>query len=185
MSAPRLNILRRTLHWVVAILVLLMLPGGLIFTDFDNKPAVEGVFGAGAFDALYDVHKATGVLVLALASLRILSLLIWPAPAYEPNLPGAQRVVAKATHGAIYVLLFLTPLLGWMGASAFPAPVPFYGFGEMPALAPANREMSRFLLDLHQYAAFTLAAVIVAHICAALYHRNVRQDGVFRRITLW
>ena len=181
---PRLNLLRRLLHWVVAVFIVGMVPAGLVFTDFDNRGWIEAWFGTGQFDAFYNLHKGTGIVVLALVLSRLGALLVWPAPPYAPPLPFVQRVLAHANHAALYALLVATPVLGWLGTGAFPAPMPVWGLFEMPALLGPDRELSGTLLAWHGRCAFALAALAVIHVAAALYHRNVRQDGVFRRIAL-
>ena len=180
----RLNLLRRLLHWVVAIFIIGMVPAGLVFTDFDNRGWIEAWFGAGQFDAFYNLHKGTGIVVLALVLARVGALLVWPSPPYNPPLPLLERVASRAAHAGLYLLLVATPVLGWLGTGAFPAPMPVWGLFEMPALIGPNRELSETLLHWHGLCAFALAALAVVHVAAALYHRNVKQDGVFRRIAL-
>jgi cytochrome b561 len=180
----KLALTRRVLHWVVAVLVILMVPAGLIFTDFDNKPTIEGVFGEGSFDTFYNLHKSTGALVLALVMVRILGALLWPAPPHQA-IPGAQSVLARASHGAMYSLLVITPLLGWAGVSSYPAPLPVFGFFDLPTIVQPNRPVAEFLLQLHGASALTLIALAALHVAAAFYHRNVRKDGIFARIALW
>jgi cytochrome b561 len=181
----RLNLVRRLLHWVVAIFLIGMVPAGLVFTDFDNRGWIEAVFGTGQFDALYNLHKGTGIVVLALVLSRIGARLVWPAPRHSPPLPLPQRLAAGATHAALYVLMVATPVLGWLGTGAFPAPMPVWGLFEMPALIGPDRELAKTLLHWHGLCAFALAAIAVVHVAAALYHRNVRQDTVFQRIALF
>lgn len=180
-ATPRHAAPRRALHWAVAALVIAMIPAGLIFTDFARKPAIEGLFGAGAFNVFYDLHKSVGFLVLALMLLRLAAARLWPAPAYAAPLPAAAAKAARLSHRAFYALLLATPLLGWAGVSAFPAPLPVFGLFDMPAIAPSNRAVSRVLLDLHGYLALALAALVVVHAAAALWHRS-RGDGVFDRM---
>jgi cytochrome b561 len=180
----RLNLVRRLLHWVVALIVVFMVPGGLLFTEFDNKPTIEAIFGVGSFNEFFSLHKSVGVLVFALMAMRVGAKFMWPAPSYAPPLPLMDRVAAKSTHVAMYLLLIAVPLLGYLGTVAFPAPVPVFGLFDIPAVIEPNRELSRTLLFGHRLATFTLCALVVIHVCAALWHRNVRHDGVFERIAL-
>ena len=178
-----LNPIRKLLHWIVAVMVILMIPAGLIFTNFDNKPTIESLFGEGAFDAFFNMHKGLGLTFLALTGVRLLAMLLWPAPDHRPPLGFATRVLAKANHGALYALLLLVPVLGWMGVSAFPAPLPVFGLFDAPRIARENREMSKFVLWLHGVGAFTLAALVILHAAAGIWHRSVRGDTVFNRVS--
>jgi cytochrome b561 len=179
----KLHALRRLLHWAVAFLVIVMIPAGLIFTDPDNKTTLEALFGEGSSGSLYDMHKSVGVLILALMAARVGAKLVWPDPAHEPPLPGAERVVSRAAHGALYVLLIGVPLLGWAGTTAFPAPVPVFGLFQLPAIAPADKELSEYLLRLHSLGAYLLASIAVIHVSGAIWHKAVRTDSVYHRIS--
>jgi cytochrome b561 len=179
----KLHALRRLLHWAVAFLVIVMIPAGLIVTDPENKTAIEGLFGEGSSGSFYDLHKSTGVLILALMAARVGARLVWPDPAHEPPLPGVERVVSRAAHGALYVLLIAVPVLGWAGTTAFPAPVPVFGLFRMPAIAPADKELSEYLLHLHSLGAYLLASIAVLHVMAAIWHKAVRTDSVYHRIS--
>ena len=178
-----LNPIRKALHWIVAILVIAMIPAGLIFTDFDNKPMIEGLFGEGSFDRFFNLHKALGFTILGLVILRLLAMLVWPAPPYSPPLFLPVRIAAHATHAALYALLIVVPLLGWLGVSAFPAPLPFFGLFDMPPIAPEDKELSKFALYVHGLLAMLLAAFAIVHIAAGVWHRSVKQDTVFNRIS--
>ena len=173
---------RKVLHWTIAILVIAMLPAGMIFTDFDNKPAIEGIFGAGSFNVFYDLHKSTGFLILFLMVVRIALAFIQPKPPYEVPLTKAEKAGSGAVHGLLYVLLFALPILGWLGVSAFDAPLPVFGLFDMPALVEKDRELSRTMFEWHEIAAKIVIALLIAHIGAALYHGLVKKDGLLRRM---
>lgn len=181
----RYVLIRRLLHWTVAVLIVLMVPFGLIFTNFDNRPWIEGTFGTGSFDRLYNLHKSVGFMVLGLATVRLAAMVVWPAPPIKPRPPLVERAAAGAVHGLLYALIFVTPLLGWLGTSAFPAPLPVFSWFDMPALLSPDRELSNRLLHMHSLSAYALATLATVHLCAALFHRNVRQDGVFDRMALF
>lgn len=181
---PRLNFIRRTLHWIVALIVVFMIPGGLFFTDFDNKSFIEASFGAGSFNEFFSLHKSMGVLVFMLMAARIGARFVWPSPAYQPRLPLLDRLAATLSHVALYLLMIAVPVLGYLGTSTFPAPVPVFGLFDIPAVLAPDRDLSKQFLYWHAVAAFAATAVVVVHVCAALWHRNVLQDGVFERIAM-
>jgi cytochrome b561 len=173
---------RRILHWTVAAFVLAAAPMGLIFTDFDNRAWTEARFGAGAFDWLYNLHKSLGLTVLALMLVRVWAKRRWPDPPRAQPLPAWQERLAHAAHVSLYVLLIVVPLLGWLGTSAFPAPVPVYGLFEIPLPVAPDRALSRRVLDLHGALAMLSSLIILAHVAAALHHRYNLRDGVFSRM---
>ncbi len=173
---------RRWLHWSIAALVLFTIPLGLAFTNFDYMKALDATLGKGAFNAGYDLHKSVGLLILGLMLARIAAKFLWRDPEHRPPLPAFNRVASRAAHGALYALLIVAPLLGWAGVSAYPAPLPFFGLFEAPALMGKDRPLAEALLVAHRYAVYVIVAVVAVHIAAALYHAIIRRDGVLARM---
>ena len=175
--------IQKWLHWIIAILVIAMIPAGLIFTDFDNKPAIEGLFGEGSFNMFYDGHKSMGFLILFLMILRLLFRAGRGSPPYRTKLTPFEKMASGGVHVALYVLLFAVPILGWAGTGAFPAPLPVFGLFDMPPILAPDRELSQFILGyLHGPIALLVAALAAMHIGAALYHGIVKRDGVMSRM---
>ena len=101
-------------------------------------------------------------------------------------LPGdiapMQRIAAEATHWALYVLLIVQPLTGWIATSAYPAPVVVFGWFELPPIWPQDRAFSDRLFSFHALTGIAIACLVAAHISAALYHHFVRRDRVLLRM---
>lgn len=168
------SVFAKLLHWVIAACVIFMIPAGIVMVNVELADAVR--------NNLYSLHKAFGVLILGLMAVRVGYRLTLGAPAASGALTPAQYVVSRIVHVTLYVLLIAMPILGWAGTSAFPAPVPFFGLFEMPALVGEDRELSELLLWIHGYLGFFLGGVAVLHIAAGLYHGIVRRDGVLSRM---
>ena len=86
------------------------------------------------------------------------------------DIPLVQRLAAQVTHWALDALLIVQPLLGWMGTSAYPAPVPVFGLFDLPPHPAPNRALSEQLLSVHRLVGFTIVALATLHIGAALFH---------------
>jgi cytochrome b561 len=164
----------KLLHWLVAACVIFTIPIGIAIVNLDLATPLR--------NDLYSLHKAVGVLILALMAMRIGYRLTAGAPPASGALTPTQYVVSRIVHVTLYVLLIAMPILGWAGTSAFPAPVPFFGLFEMPALIGPDRELSKQLLAIHGYMGFFLTGVALLHIGAGLYHGLVRRDGVLSRM---
>lgn len=163
----------RVLHWLTAGLVLVMVPLGLVIANEAGGPLQ---------DVLYSGHKSIGALILVLAIVRLAYRIGHPPPPLPDDIPVIQRLAAHATHWALYALLFAMPLLGWAGTSAYPAPVPFFGLFDLPALIGPNRALSEQLLQWHGRVALALVGLAALHIGAALFHAFVRRDRVLLRM---
>ena len=163
----------RWAHWLTAAFVVIAFFVGLTMMRV----------GQGALqDQLFDWHRSFGATVLALAALRLLWRLWHPAPPLPADTPGGIRIAACWSHGLLYVFMFGLPLLGWLGSSAFGAPVHIYWLFDLPPLVAPNRPLADVILNIHVYGAFTLAALVCLHVGAAFYHLLIRRDGVFRRM---
>lgn len=167
----------RVLHWVMALMVLILIPVGLWMTaraDADLSGALT--------NTLFSAHKALGFSVLLLMILRIIIKVRRKGPAYPDEMPRSLQLAAKSLHHLLYVMLVLTPLLGWAAVTAYPALVVLGGI-ELPAMpfVPENQDLAGRLFAIHGALAYTLALLVVGHIAAALRHM-FRRDGIVRRM---
>ena len=167
----------RVLHWVMALMVLALVPTGLWMTA-----RAEADLWGGLTDTLYGSHKAIGFSVLLLMVLRIVIKIRYKRPAYPSTMPRALQVAATSMHHLLYILLVLTPLFGWAGITAFPALVTLSGY-DLPAMpfVPVDRELAGTLFAVHGALAMTLSVLIIGHITAAFRHM-FRKDGIFHRM---
>src|SRR5262245_9603375 len=104
-SAPGYTAIARGLHWVIAVLVLLMLPLGLV---------IANEWGGRVQDFLYNLHKSIGATLIPLVVIRLLYRLTHPVPPLPSDIPPIQRFAAHATHWALYVLILAQPLIGYI-----------------------------------------------------------------------
>ena len=172
-AVPGYTLTARVLHWVVAALVLLMIPLGIVIANEWGGPAQQ---------FLYNLHKSIGATLLPLVIVRLLYRLTHPAPPLPSDIPAIQQFAAHATHWALYVLILIQPIVGYIMTSAYPAPVPFYGLFNLPAIWPANRALSEQLSVVHLFIGLAIAVVAAIHIGAALFHHFVRKDRILMRM---
>ncbi|MGF7160556.1 cytochrome b561 [Rhodoligotrophos appendicifer] len=165
--------LHKVLHWLTALIVLTTIPMGLIMIRLE---------GGSTQNTLFDLHRSFGVMVLALTILRLAVRGIVGAPGIERTIEPWQRQLASVVHGLLYMLLFIVPLLGWTGTSAYGARISVFWLFELPMILPKDEHLATTLLTLHQYAAFTLTALLFVHAAAALYHHFIRGDEVLNRM---
>jgi cytochrome b561 len=172
-ATPAYTVTARTLHWLTATLVLINFPLGLVIA---NK------LGGPLQDPLYNLHRSIGALIIPVILVRVVYRLGHsPAPLPDDIAPW-QRVLATATHYTLYTLLVVQPFLGWIGTSAFPAPIVVFGLFELPPIWHEDRALSDRLLLVHAVVGITIACLVAAHIGAALHHHFVRKDRVLMRM---
>jgi cytochrome b561 len=96
--------------------------------------------------------------------------------------PAWQQRLAALTHVALYGLLLLVPLIGWAYSSAAGFPVVWFGVLPLPDLLPKDKVLAELVKPWHAVAAFSLGALVVLHLAAALKHQFVDRDGLMRRM---
>jgi cytochrome b561 len=164
---------QKIFHWIVAIAVLTTIPAGLIMNRIGEGPAQ---------DQLYDLHRSLGLVILVLALLRVGVRLLDGAPAPFAGLTPFQRIVSVTVHRLLYALLLLMPILGWAAMSAYGGEWSFFHLFMPPPLLPKNETATNILFRLHEIGGFLMAALVIVHISAAIYHGLVRGDGVLIRM---
>jgi len=88
-------------------------------------------------------------------------------------------MAALSVHSS-YGLMFAVPLIGWAMLSAGAYPVALFQGLVLPPIAPHDAALFATLRHAHTALAFTLFAVVLLHLAAALMHALVYRDGVFQ-----
>jgi cytochrome b561 len=165
----------KMLHWVGAILILLLLGHGWWMTHMAARP--------DRF-AHYAGHAALGYDLLALLLLRLLWRWTHSVPALPDTLKQWERIAAHAGHFGLYVLMLASSLTGWALAGTFRTPMTKDAFGlTVPAIFTSqDRTMHGLFEESHMIASYLLAALVVVHIAGALRHHFVKHNAVLRRM---
>lgn len=163
----------RVLHWLTAIIVIGLIPAGIYMADASPGPVTNLV---------YNLHRSFGFLLLPIVIVRLAYRLMVPPPPLPPNIPPIQQFVAHATHWALYALLIIQPMVGWIATSAYRAPITVFWLFELPPIWQQDRAFSETLFEVHEVIGFAIAALALAHIGAALFHHFIRRDDVLLRM---
>lgn len=164
------------LHWGMAALLLVLLAMGawmvrLPDVGFDTEKIT-----------LILVHKALGMVALAICALRLAWRLRSALPRLVDGLPEWQQVSARFVHLMFYALMFALPVTGWLMSSAGGYPVTMFGLFELPDLIRVDERLFRTLMDVHRWLAWLLAFFLVLHAAAALRHHLQLRDDTLRRM---
>jgi cytochrome b561 len=174
-SHARFPAMSRLLHWLMAPMIVAML-----FIGVGMAASVSP-----RYELLVSIHRPLGVAVLVLCVLRIINRFINQPPELPGTLPPLQRFAAKASHIALYALMFIMPLVGWGMLSAARYPIVVSGPLRLPPILPHDLTLYTWLRDLHTDLAYLFFATFLVHFGAALYHGLVRRDGVFGSMAPW
>ena len=165
----------RTLHWIVAELVIGLFGFGLWMTEV--PPREERHFYIA-------IHASIGITLLALMLVR----LFWRAANVEPDQPEGtpvwQRWAAWISHRLLYALTFATLIVGWLLSGALKQPLEpkILGVVPVPQVLEAGSPYRRTLAEAHEWLAYALIAVVAVHAAAALYYHFMLRDSLMRRM---
>ena len=167
----------RLIHWVMAAGFVFMWGCGYSMTTLvaDDSPLEE---------LLFDLHISVGVTLLALLCIRIVIRIANLPPALPSELSRLERIGAKIGHKALYWLPAIIIALGWAETNFGGHTVQWFSLA-MPTLFPETGENLQKLAEtLHMWFAYTMLAVAVVHVGAALKHRWVDGHDVLYRMTI-
>lgn len=172
------------LHWLMALLIIWQIWIGIWMTGAINDPASQ----AAAYEA-FQFHKSLGLSLLVLAVLRLVWRLAHRVPPMPAHMPGWQKIGARASHIALYIFIVAIPLTGWIYVStgwnsqtgmAFSIPTIWFGLFEWPHIPglDGNGPLADFAIGMHEFLAYSLIALLVVHVGAALKHHFADRDHV-------
>jgi len=158
----RYDAVAMSLHWVIALLILLDFALAMSFSQFNPGDVLY-------LPSAYDLHMAVGMCVLTLSVARV----IWRLTHRRPPLPDMAlplRWLARASHFLLYVFMIVAPVSGWLVLSLRHKATSVFGLFRWawPSL-PAIAHMAR-------------PERVALHVTAALYHHFGRRDAVLIRM---
>lgn len=169
-STDRYGAVAVSIHWLSAILILVLLGSG-----FNAAGAADDAAKA----QFLRVHIPTAIAVLVLTLLRIVW---WSFADRKPHpirgLPLWQERLARFVHLAFYVVI-LGMVASGIGIMALSGAAPIV-FGATGAALPDFHDFPPRIP--HGLGANLLVALLVAHVGAALYHQFIRRDRLLWRM---
>ncbi len=163
----------KSLHWLMAVLIVGLLALGMIMTELPLSPEKL---------TLYSWHKWAGVTVFILVWFRLAWRITHRPPPLPDTLSPRMQLVAHAGHAALYLLMIIIPITGWLMSSAKGFQTVWFGILPIPDLVSRDRELGELLQQSHKLLNFGLILLLAGHIAAVLWHHFVLRDDTLRRI---
>lgn len=175
-TPDRFGLVAKTFHW----LTLVMLIGSFMLAlSMTAMPLSPGKL------QLYSWHKWMGVTIFLIVIVRLAWRLANPVPQQPATMPPWQRRAAGLSHAALYTVLIVMPLTGWIMSSALNLPLVYLGLIYVPSPFGVDRALGEAMRYVHQGLALTLLVLVSIHVLAALYHHFILRDDVLRRMLPW
>ncbi len=172
-TANRYGLISQLFHWLIV---------GLIGFQYLWAWRIDNAEGFRLRLELVTQHKTIGMLVLALAVLRLVWRLFNRPPQLPAGMPRWERLAAKSGHALLYGLIVAIPLSGWLYSSAAGLGNFWWGPVSFPSLVAASEALEDRLGVLHQVLGLLLAIVAAVHVLAALRHHFVLKDSTLKRM---
>lgn len=164
------------LHWLMAVLIFGLIPLGIYMSELPQSPEKF---------ALYDFHKAIGVLALLLVIARLAWRWMHQPPALPQGTSATTRKAAAVGQALLYLCMVFAPLSGWLMSSAYGHPPSFFGIATLPELLGKNESLAETLKGVHFALTNGLLFLAVGHVVLALKHHWINKDGLLNRLKPW
>jgi len=170
------------LHWLIAFFIIGLLAIGKYMVGLEENDPFRFV--------LTQSHKSFGIVVLLLSVIRLLWRFTHRPPPEPPSLPDWQKRAAGGAHVALYLLMFILPITGWIMVSASPLNLDTVLFNVIPwphlppfAQLPNKAEIAEAFHHYHEWAGMALILILLAHTGAALKHHFIDKDTILIRMS--
>lgn len=162
----------RFFHWLMVVLILSLLGigWGVDVVHGEMKPLIV------------TLHKSLGILAFALFFVRLVVRIIFPPPPLIEGMAFSVKLMAETAHVALYTLMLIMPLSGWMLVSAMGRGPSFFGLIDIPALFSKTPVLVPLLREIHENGSVLLAGLVLVHAGAAFYHHFIRRDETLLRM---
>lgn len=160
------------LHWVTALLVVTQFALAELWGFVPR--------GAPLRHGMQSLHISLGLTLAAVFLLR----LIWrsaAAPRVAPATRGLQRVAATLVHIALYALLAVQLVLGFLFGWSHGA-VGFFGLFSIPSPLVIGKAAHHWVAALHDDVAWVIIILAGGHAMMALAHHYILRDRVLHRM---
>ncbi len=162
------------MHWVMVLLFVAVYILINVAEGFEK--------GSAGRQMARDWHSMFGLLIFALVWARVALRLMGTTPSIQPAPSALMAKLAKAGHLALYGLMVVLPVVGWLVLSARGKPIPFFGL-DLPALIAPDKALGRQLKEIHELGGNLGYFLIGGHAVAALFHHYVLKDNTLRRMS--
>jgi cytochrome b561 len=164
----------RWFHWILGSAIIGMIAYGWWMNHFPARP-----------DRFFyrSIHADIGYVVLLLTVLRLIWRGVNPTPDLPADTPRWSRILARISHGLLYVVTIVVAVLGWAHSGArTPNYADFFGLFQVPQFTSPDKVAAGAYEDRHIWFAYGLLALIVLHVAAALWHHFGKRDRVLSRM---
>jgi cytochrome b561 len=158
-------------HWAMFVLVVIVGVLGLLHDSWSRQTQAFWI----------NVHALIGILLWLVLLARFGYRLRYSPPKLPPDIGAFSRRLSGPVHLALYALMFVIPIFGFV-TFIYHGRVFQFGFFDLNLGVKKNPAIFEPTEDIHGYLAYALFALAGLHALAALWHHFALHDGVLKRI---
>jgi superoxide oxidase len=166
-NATRYSKTMATFHWLTAVLVIVAYLISENGPDIRKDPPI--------------IHILLGLSVLTLTLPRLLWRLLGGVPGPVHTVSRLLSRLARVGHVALYMLLFIVPLTGWLTLSRLGLRVELWTINLPFLIRPVDGDPGA-IAELHQVAGNLLLGIACLHAGFAFWHFFRLRDQTLRRM---
>lgn len=172
----RYSLTARFFHWLTVALLILIVFFGIWITAYEPKDEELKL-------RLYNIHESLGVTLFVLIIIRFIYRMVDPPPPLPSDMPRAMQIAAHVNHFALYAVLLVQPVIGFLGTNAWGFPLKWFGLIPIPSpIGKQPNEIAAQFSYAHWIGALLLVTLVSIHIAAVIYHMAIRKDGILKRM---
>ena len=186
-SAHAFGSVTKTLHWLMFLMIVTVIPLGLIAVDMARDIRDPAIVSTGEDFSrtylLFSLHKTLGIAIFLVALTRILWAIRQPRPGLLNPDRRVEAFAARTVHWLLYGSLLLVPLTGWMTHAATSGFAPIrWPFGQSLPFVPKDAGLAITLAGIHQVLERVMMLAIGLHVAGALKHHFIDRDATLARM---
>lgn len=174
-SRTEFGALAKSLHWLVAVGIFMLIFLGLEQADMERGPEKTEI---------RFIHASIALGVFVLMTIRIIWRFMNEVPAHPDGMAAWQRTSATVVHWGLYAAVFVQLASGGMTVATGGNPLPFFGLFSIPLPVTESRDNHEFWEEIHEFAWKIVAVLIVIHVLGAIYNHFIAKNDVLRRMTV-
>jgi cytochrome b561 len=177
-SPTHYGAITKLLHWSVFLLFLYQYLGANLMTRVGRGHTLLGLTQGD----WYNWHKSMGLMLLALAFLRLLWRRAGVLPDWAEVLTPAERAISHHNERLLYGAMLLMPVTGYLFVMSGGYGVKLFGLWDLPNPLGKEATLAAIARFLHILLAYGALVVIAWHVGLGLKKHVFEDTGFLRRM---
>jgi cytochrome b561 len=161
-------------HWLSALIIFALFGLGYYMVDL--------TYYHEWYKTAPELHKSVGVLLFFLMLFRVIWRYKELTPEHLPSHTNLERKAGKFVHSALYLLVFIIMITGYLISTADERGIEVFSFFVIPGFGSFIENQEDIAGLIHKWLAYVLISFALLHAIAALKHHFIDKDNTLNRI---